>query len=306
MRKQFKIHEGKIIEDFGADPCPILMYIAPDEAEKKHLIENYSIDEHTLLSALDPDELGRLEIEPQHIAIIFKRPKRYSSEDNFLFKVSSAGFFVFPDKLILVLADDPPFFEGRYFNRVRSLTDLLLRVIYRYILHFEEHLRIMSAISDELEQEIVKAMENKHLLHLFTLEKGLVYYLNAINSNAKAIERLKVNAPKLAFSQENTEFLDDVLIENSQCYEQANTYSQVLSSLMDARVSIVNNNLNMLMKELTLVMIAIMLPNFVVSVFSMNLKLPLVQEGSSMSFWFVILLSISTAGAVYFYWRYRK
>ena len=46
------------------------------------------LDEHTLASALDPDELARLEFEPDHVAIIFKRPRNYSSEDSFVFRVA--------------------------------------------------------------------------------------------------------------------------------------------------------------------------------------------------------------------------
>jgi magnesium transporter len=34
-------------------------------------------------------------------------------------------------------------------------------------------------------------MENKYLLNMFTLEKSLVYYLNAIHSNAVLISKIK-------------------------------------------------------------------------------------------------------------------
>ncbi len=65
-----------------------------------------------------------------------------------------------------------------------------------------------------------------------------------------------------------------MIIENSQCYEQAEIYSNILASMMDARVSIVSNNLNWLMKTLTIITIAIMLPTLVVSIFSMNVEFP--------------------------------
>ena len=67
---------------------------------------------------------------------------------------------------------------------------------------------------------------------------------------------------------------DRLLIENSQCYEQALIYSNILASMMDARVSIVSNNLNWLMKTLTIITIAIQLPTLVVSIFSMNVSFP--------------------------------
>jgi len=67
--------------------------------------------------ALDPDELARLEFEPEHAAIIFKRPRNYSSEDQFLFKASSAGAFLFKDRLIIVVSDDVSLFDGALFTK---------------------------------------------------------------------------------------------------------------------------------------------------------------------------------------------
>ncbi|MCK7505961.1 MAG: hypothetical protein MZV70_19085 [Desulfobacterales bacterium] len=40
------------------------------------------------MSSLDPDELARLEFEPEHTVAIFKRPRYYTAADHFLFKVS--------------------------------------------------------------------------------------------------------------------------------------------------------------------------------------------------------------------------
>jgi magnesium transporter len=140
-------------------------------------------------------------------------------------------------------------------------------------------------------------------LNLFSLEKSLVYYLNAINSNAKLIERLRHAASKIGFSAENLEFIEDMLIENSQCYEQAEIYSNILASMMDARVSIVSNNLNWLMKTLTMITIAIMLPTFVVSLFSMNVPIP--GEEHRLMFWFIIGLAGLSVVAVRMVWRWK-
>ena len=128
-----------------------------------------------------------------------------------------------------------------------------------------EHLKIINQIADDVEQKINKAMENKYLINLFTLQKSLVYYQNAVNSNGALIEKLRHNAAKFGFTQEEMELLDDIIIENNQCYRQAEVYSNILASLMDARASIVSNNLNVLMKTLNIITIAIMVPTFVVS-----------------------------------------
>jgi magnesium transporter len=300
MLTQLYIKEGRLTET-GEGDAPVWVYTAPDEAERKYLIEQVKLDEHTLNSALDPDELSRLEFEPDHAAIIFKRPKRYTAEDNFLFRVLSTGVFLFKDRLIIVRADEAPLFEGKPFIRIQSVQDVFLKLIYRAISHFVEHLRGINMISAELEQQINLAMENKYLLNLFTLEKSLVYYLSAINSNGVLIERLRNAAPKLGFGPENVEFLDDILIENNQCRGQTEIYSQVLSSLMDARASIISNNLNVRIKALTIITIGIMLPTFIVSLFSMNVGIPL--SSYRHAFWIISALAAATVVAVAVLWR---
>ena len=303
MLQRMEMVNGKLTQTEDGTGS-VYVYVSPDEQERKHLVEALKLDEHTLASALDPDELARLEFEPEHTAIIFKRPRNYSSEDRFVFKVASTGLFLFADKLIIVLGDNVPLFQGKQFAKVSSLQEIMLKMIYSSIFHFVEHLKVINAVSDSLEEQINTSMQNKYLLNLFSLEKSLVYYLNGLNSNAKLIERLRNNAAKIGISGESLEFVDDMLIENSQCYEQAEIYSNILASMMDARVSIVSNNINWLMKTLTIITIAIMLPTLVVSIFSMNVEFPGKQH--PLMFWFIIAMAGCSVFSVRLMWLWKK
>ncbi|MCE5187521.1 MAG: magnesium transporter CorA family protein [Planctomycetaceae bacterium] len=302
MLKKLCIENGRLVEN-GDGAAQVRLYVAPDDAEKRYLIDQLKIDEHTLNSSLDPDELSRLEFEPEHAALIFKRPKHYQATDNFLFKVASTGVFVFKDLLVIVVGEEAPLFDGKPFVRIQSIQDLILKLLYRAISHFVEHLKGIDMLAGEIEKQINISMENRYLLNMFTLEKSLVYYINGINSNGVLIEKLKNNALRMGFTPENMEFLDDILIENNQCRGQADIYSQVLSSLMDARASIVSNNLNIRIKALTVITIAIMLPTLVVSLFSMNVRIPL--AGHHHAFWIIALLAAMSAMTVAFLW-WRK
>jgi magnesium transporter len=303
MKTQYDIIQNRIVPS-EQEHSPILVFTNPDELEKKYLIEELKIDEHTLTSALDPDELSRLEFEPDHTAIIFKRPRNYSGKDKLLFKVGSCGVFLFKTRLVLVQTEDIPLFEGKQFNNVQTLTETVLKLLYRSIFHFLEHLKVITMITDELERKINTAMENKYLLNLFTLEKSLVYYLNSINSNGGLIEKLKNNSTKLGFTTGEIELLDDLIIENNQCFRQSEIHSNILASLMDARASIVGNNLNVLMKTLNLITISIMVPTLVVSIFSMNVPIP--GQEQQHSFWLIMVLAIASVGLMMLVWKRKK
>ena len=303
MVRRYELTDGKVVESQN-EQSPILVYVNPTDIEKKYLTEELKLDEHTLNSSLDPDELSRLEFEPEHVALIFKRPKNYAACDNFLFRVSSLGLFLFKERLVVLLAEDIPLFEGKPYVRGLSLPKVMLSLLYRSIFHFIEHLKIINMLSDSLEQKINASMENKYLLNLFILEKSLVYYLNAINSNTMVIEKIKNNTAKIGIDGDTQEFLDDIFIENNQCYKQAEIYSNILSGLMDARAGIVGNNLNVLMKTLNIITICIMMPTLVVSIFSMNIKFPL--QNHPLAFVFVLSLAVISGIGFLFFWKRKK
>ncbi len=265
---------------FPARPgeAQVIAYVSPTIDDEADLQEHYNIDYHTLQSSLDPDELSRLELEPDHAAIIFKRPKSFCADDNFLMKLTSTGVFVYDNYLVIVMADDSPIFEGRVPFPVETIHDVILRLLYQATMHFEGHLKAINMLSDSLERRINISLENKYLLNMFALEKSLVYIVNSITSNGALLERMKALSEKLGFDADQLGVLDDLIIENQQCYRRADIHTQVLSNLMGTRASIVSHNLNQLIKKFTIWTVAIMLANLVISIFSMNVALPFPME----------------------------
>ncbi|MDR2392525.1 MAG: magnesium transporter CorA family protein [Planctomycetota bacterium] len=309
MRKLFAIESG-LLGEKEAEDAPVRVYTNPTDEERRSLIDGEFLDEHTLISSLDPDELSRLEFEPAHVAMIFKRPCNQTitldREARLEFTVTSVGVFLFQDKLILVQSQDMPVSTGiKPLNRPMSLREAVLRILYRTIVHFLEHLRAINMMVDAIEKDINQSSENRHLISLFALEKSLVFYVNAINSNEALLQKMRNNTSKMGFTPEETELLDDIIIENGQCGRQAQIYSNILAGMMDARVSIVSNNLNVLMKNLTMITICLQVPTMVVSIFSMNVRLPL-SASNDWAFWTVMAMSAASLFCFISIWRWRK
>lgn len=269
MLKSFKIIDSKLIQS-DDDKGEVLLFIAPDKNELKKLIDDYQVDEHTLTSSLDPDEISRLEFEDDHFVLILKRPKNYSTNDNLLFKITSIGAFVFKDKMVIIMPEDIQILEGKQNLKINNFNDVLLKLLYGTISHFLGHLKVINMMSESLEQKITSSMENKLLINMFTLEKSLVYYLSGISSNSLLLEKMKANATKFHFTEQQTEFFDDIIIENNQCNKQAQIHSNILNGLMETRGSIVNNNLNLLMKSLTILSVVFMPLNVIAGMGGMS------------------------------------
>ncbi len=211
---------------------------------------------------------------------------------------------MFKDKLVVITNDEIPLFSGKHFNKVYSLNDITLKLIFTSIIHFIEHLKVINMLSDEIERKISTAMENRYLLNQFTLGKSLVFFQNAINSNGALLEKIKLNGAKLNLTTDEIELLDDILIENNQCYKQAEIYSNILASLMDAKASIISNNLNVLMKTLNIITIMIMVPTFVVSAFSMNVEIPFQKH--PLAFIIIMSLAFISVACFFVFWKWKR
>lgn len=303
MLRKYNIEAGKL-QETKADKAEIYVFTAPSVEDQRMLVDQFEIDEHTLASALDPDELPRLEFEPEHIVMIYKRPKNYSGKDQLEFKVASVGTFLFEDKLIIVLAEDIPLFIGKRFQSVSSVKNVFLKLVYNSISHYVEHLRIIHLISEEIEDKMTESMDNTYLLNLFSLEKSLVYYAEAISSNGFVFEKMRNLSARIGFEENEEEMLDDIIVENQQCRTQADIYSNILAQLLGARASIVSNNLNLLIKKLNVITIWIMVPTFIVSAFSMNVRIPMATLPDA--FWMVMGLAIISVWLVMMYWKHKN
>jgi magnesium transporter len=254
------------------DPhAPISVFGVPTPEEREFLTTELQIDEHTLQSALDPDETARLEVEPSHVAIILKRPNAVTDENGMEFRVASLGAFLFQAKLVIVQSGGTLLFEARRpSGRCETLRGALLHLIYSAITQFMMDVRQIHQVSQSIEDHIEHSLGNKALSSMFDLQKGLVYYQSAVQSNQVLLSKLRMHADRIGFSREERELLDDAIVENEQCLKLVEMHSHILTDMSDARVSIINNNLTMLMKKLTVISTIFLPLNLIASMGGMS------------------------------------
>jgi magnesium transporter len=90
----------------------------------------------------------------------------------------------------------------------------------------------------------------------------------------------------------------------TQARETTNIYSNILESTMDTYQSIINNNMNTIMRTLTSVTIILMLPTLVASFFGMNLTNGM--ESSPAGFVIAIVLSVVISVISWFIFRHKR
>ena len=308
MLERYSVLDGRIAHS-DAGTIPVDVYVMPDGEERAYLTDELGIDPHTLASSIDPDETPRIEFEDDYTAIILKYPKNYSADDNFLFRVKSMGIFLFTDRVVLVIDEEfPQLFTGKFATKVYTKQDVLLRVLTQTIRHFESHLRVINMCSDEIETQLNESYNSSNLLDMFTLKKSLVYYVNALSGNRRAFERIQVGASKFQFTEDNIELLEDLAIENQQFLDQSRIYYEVLGGLLEARASIINNDLNLMMKNMNAIVIAVAIPTFFTGVFGMS-EFTEFLSGPNHRYWYVsfpVFFILMTGLALFVFWLIKK
>jgi magnesium transporter len=153
----------------------------------------------------------------------------------------------------------------------KNLTDTSNAVVKLFLKSGKTYLKYLKEINQNttiIEQELEKSIKNKELNKLLKMEKCLVYFVTSIKSNDIVLMKFKTS--KKVPVEIDEDLLEDAQIENKQALEMSQIYSDIQSGMMDAFASVISNNLNNVMKQLTVISIVLMIPTLVSSVFGMN------------------------------------
>ncbi len=251
-----------------------------------------------LTDSLDIDERSRFEEEDKVKLIVIKTPTENNS-----FNESDAFYITIPICIILThnqIVTVNSFenaaikkFLNTFQNRHPDKRNMMvLKVFEKIVQNFMEHLKEINLRRNLLEQKLYGSNRNEQLLQLMRIQKSLVYFVTALRSNEMLLMKLE-RTNFLGLNEDEKEFLNDLIVDNSQALEMANIYANILSSTMDAFASIIANNQNEVLKKLAVITIVLTFPVLIASLFGMNV--PSGFEHSPYAFYVVVFLSFIIA-----------
>ena len=250
-------------------------------------------------AALDDEETSRIETEEEQTLIIVDVPMAEKEEDGtVVFSTLPLGVVMTKKGIITVALKETSVisdFKNGIIRGVdtrqktRFLLLLMLRAANRYLFH----LRQIEKASDRSEDELYKSQRNQEIMQLLNLEKSLVYFSASLKSSEATLEKL-LRGRIIKLYDEDQELLEDVIIEFKQAIEMADIYTHTLNSTMDAYASIISNNMNQIMKVLTLMTIFMTIPTIIFSYYGMNVtNLPIANSI------FPIFISLIAVGIIW-------
>ena len=247
--------------------------------QKFELDLKYGIDSEIISYAIDKNERARVEyVSETGICTIIYNVAKKRSEKNY-YETIPMTFLLKENHLITISNPDNEHIIEKMENYLDThLTDSLFEFLFasllmitdEYFPKIEAMEKNRTLISNMLREKTTK----KNLLALSDLETGGVYFISATTQNTSVLQQLKNHPLCQGLNPNESEKLDDVLIEAKQAAEMTQMDAQILQQLSGTYNNILNNNLNDNMKILTALSILLTVPTIVTGFFGMNMPLP--------------------------------
>jgi len=275
--------------------------------EVEILISEYHVPRDFVMDALDTDERSRIEMDEDIVMIILRVPLN-NQNNGIPFITVPLGIIISHNQIITICSRRteiiPSLIKAINENKITisNQFDYVLRIFLISAVWFLQFLKEINIQTALIEKDLENATKNKELHRLLRMEKCLVFFITSLKSNEMVLAKMR-NGRNMQGIEHDEDLMEDVVIETKQALEMANVYSDIQSGMMDAFASVISNNLNVIMKQLTSVTIILMIPTLVASLYGMNV--PNHFEGTPFAFAYVIAISItlSLVGVLLFKWK---
>ena len=265
----------------------------PDADTIEKIAKLTSISNELLLCALDDEESARIDTDDGDTLIVLDTPLVEDEENSIYTTVPfiigyNRSYYVTICKYNVELITE-------LFKRVKVVEPhkhvrLTLYLVYRLATLFINYLKKINAHTEVLENKLRNSTKNKELLELMDTNKTLVYFSTALNADKGVLSRLLRSQTYKKF-ESDFDLMEDTEVEMDQAIEMCSIYRNILSGMMDAFASVINNNMNIIMKTLAAVTIVISLPTLVASIYGMNVEnMPLAN--SENGFWIILAICV--------------
>lgn len=287
----YKTVEGQMQQLSACEPGCWVHCVSPTDEEISRLIDHLNVEPDFFRAALDEEESPHIDQEDTCTLIMVDIPTVLKDEDGLNYSTRPLGIIITEKNVVTVSLYENPLFDEFADGAVKDVqTNLktrfvlqwMLRIASRYLLYLKQ----IDRTSDQLEEEVRKSMKNNELICLLDIEKSLMYFSSSLKQNEITLEKI-MRGRAVKLYDEDQDLLEDVLIEVKQAIDMANIHLNVLSGTMDAFASLINNNMNNVMKILASITLIISIPTVVSGIWGMNVgNLP------SENFWVPIAITV--------------
>ena len=279
----------------------------PTEDEQRELEEQFGIPDYFISDISDTDERARYEYDDGWMLIILRIPYVKEVRSRTPYTTVPLGIIHKRDVTITVcyyetnMMIDFVSYQQKRGAGFTDYVDMIFRLFLSSAVWYLKRLKQINSLIDKAKRNLDQDVNNESLIALSRLQDSLTYFQTSIRGNETLLSKLKF---KLQIDELDADLIEDVTIEMTQARETTNIYSDILESTMDTYSSIINNNMNTVMRTLTSVTIIMMFPTLIASLFGMNLVNGM--EENPFGFVTALVISIGVSAAAWWFFRHKR
>ena len=305
--KTFWNTQGGLAQLSEWQPNCWIQVTCPTEEDQHELEEKFNIPDYFMSDISDTDERARYEYDDGWMLIILRIPYVKEIRSRTPYTTVPLGIIHKRDVTITVcyyetnMMIDFVSFQQKRGEGFTDYVDMIFRLFLSSAVWYLKRLKQISMLVDKAKRNLDKEVNNESLIGLSRLQDSLTYFQTSIRGNENLLQKLKF---KLQIDELDADLIEDVNIEMSQARETTSIYSDILESTMDTYSSIINNNMNTVMRTLTSVSIMMMCPTLIASLFGMNLVNGM--EDATWGFVFAMVLSVAVSVVAWLIFRHKR
>lgn len=279
----------------------------PTAEDLSVLKERFDVPDFTH-DAEDIEERPRVDHDNNWTVVFVRMPcKKIDEDGDTVFSTAPMATLIRDDVFItvnyydtVVLDDFIRWSQQRHISNCKGY-DLLLSLMLSTSVWYLKYLKQMNSMMNAAEERLEQKMDNDELMRTMGLGKFLIYFITSLKGNMTVLTRLK---KRLRVMPHDDDLLEDVEIETQQAIDTAEIYSKILERQQETYSSVIGNNLNRIMKTLTVVTILLMIPTVIAGYYGMNV--PNGLESWWLGFPLAIAISIVLMAIGYYFIRHSK
>lgn len=266
----------------------------PEEKELLEISKKLGLDLTILEDGIDKNEISRVEEENGVFYMIIRFPIR---KDGF---ISTVPILIVVSKdHILTLCREKESITKNVVEKDKDFltskkTYFVLRIISEIFKNYDFYLH---SILKDLKVKKIKIdnLNNKDILFLVQEEETLTDFISSLAPAISVMEKI-LRGRHLTIYEKDKDIMEDLVWDSKQTLELSNSGLKSIKNIREAYSTILTNDLNKVMKILTITTIFLTLPTVISSIFGMNIPLPL--SNNPFAFVYVMLFTFTLSAII--------
>ena len=279
----------------------------PTDDDQRELVDKFNIPDYFLSDISDTDERARYEYDDGWMLIILRIPYVKEVKSRTPYTTVPLGIIHKRDVTITVcfyetnMMIDFVSYQQKRGEGFTDYVDMIFRLFLSSAVWYLKRLKQINTLIEKAKHNLDSEINNESLIGLSRLQDSLTFFITSIRGNENLLQKLKF---KLQVDELDADLIEDVSIEMTQARETTNIYSNILESTMDTYQSVINNNMNTTMRNLSSINIVLMFPTLIASLYGMNVVNGL--ETSRYGFVITIAISVVVTAISLWYLKWKR